>query len=55
MKRATLFGRDAAVTKRFTEMGTTAKTTTPAETAAVIQRELPMYETAINASGLQKQ
>ena len=48
-------GRDPAVTKRFAEMGITAKTTTSAETAAIIQRELPMYETAIKASGLQKQ
>jgi tripartite-type tricarboxylate transporter receptor subunit TctC len=47
--------KDPAVTKRFTEMGISASTTTPEETAAIIKRELPLYETAVKASGLAKQ
>ena len=46
--------KDPAVTKRFNEMGISAATTTPEETAAIIKRELPLYETAVKASGLAK-
>jgi len=46
--------KDPTVVKRFTEMGIAASTTTPAETAAIIKRELPMYETAVKASGLMR-
>jgi tripartite-type tricarboxylate transporter receptor subunit TctC len=45
---------DPEVLKRFKEIGITASMTTPEETAAVIKREIPMYEAAVKASGLMR-
>jgi tripartite-type tricarboxylate transporter receptor subunit TctC len=47
-------GKDPAFIKRFADLGITAAGTTPEEVAAIIKRELPVYETAVKAAGLMR-